>query len=81
MKTKIYSLLLAMMSALAFAQSGWVGINTPNPQANLDVNGTMKIRQTPAAPTLPGYQILAVNKIPVETLRSYRYPHRLLQIM
>jgi len=62
MKTKIYSLLLATMSTLAFSQSGWVGIGTPNPQASLDVNGTMKIRQTPAAPTLPGYQVLAVNQ-------------------
>ncbi|MCQ4140046.1 hypothetical protein [Chryseobacterium sp. EO14] len=62
MKTRIYSLFLAMMSASAFAQSGWVGINTPNPQANLDVNGIMKIRQTPSAPALPGYQILAVNQ-------------------
>ncbi|MDN4012961.1 hypothetical protein QX233_10845 [Chryseobacterium gambrini] len=62
MKTKICSLLLAMMSASTFAQSGWVGINTPNPQANLDINGTMKIRQTPAASTLSGYQMLAVNQ-------------------
>lgn len=62
MKTKICSALLALMTIPVVAQSGWVGINTSTPQANLDVNGTMKIRQTPTAPALPGYQILAVNK-------------------
>lgn len=62
MKTKICTALLALMAIPMFAQSGWVGINTPNPQANLDINGTMKIRNTPVAPALPGYQILAVNK-------------------
>lgn len=62
MKTKICSTFLALMSICAFSQSGWVGINTPNPQANLDINGTMKIRQTPSAAALPGYQILAVNQ-------------------
>lgn len=62
MKTKICSAFLALMSVCAFSQSGYVGINTTTPQANLDVNGTMKIRQTPVAPALPGYQILAVNQ-------------------
>ncbi|SEW30056.1 hypothetical protein SAMN05421841_2114 [Chryseobacterium wanjuense] len=62
MKTKICSALLALLSIPFFAQSGWVGINTANPQANLDVNGTIKIRETPVAPALPGYEILAVNK-------------------
>ncbi|WP_326982965.1 hypothetical protein VUJ46_22930 [Chryseobacterium sp. MYb264] len=28
----------------------------------MDINGTLKIRQTPAAPALPGYQILALNQ-------------------
>jgi hypothetical protein len=59
MKTKICSAFLAIMSIPIFAQ---VGINTPNPQANLDINGTTKIRQTPSAPSLPGYQILALNQ-------------------
>lgn len=62
MKTKICSAIFAMMSICAFSQSGWVGINTTTPQANLDVNGTVKIRQTPVAPALPGYQILAINE-------------------
>ncbi|MDQ0594662.1 hypothetical protein QFZ37_003031 [Chryseobacterium ginsenosidimutans] len=62
MKTKICSALLAIMSISVVAQSGWVGINTANPQANLDVNGTAKIRQTPDAPSLTGYQILASNQ-------------------
>lgn len=62
MKTKIFSALLALMAIPMFAQSGWIGINTPTPQATLDVNGTMKLRATPVAPALPGYQILAVNK-------------------
>jgi len=62
MRTKIYSAFLALMSVSAFSQAGWVGVNTANPQATLDVNGTMKIRQTPVAPALPGYQILAVNQ-------------------
>jgi hypothetical protein len=62
MKTKICSAFFALMSIYAFSQSGWVGINTTTPQANLDVNGTVKIRQTPVAPALPGYQILAVNQ-------------------
>ncbi|GAA5090478.1 hypothetical protein GCM10023210_16620 [Chryseobacterium ginsengisoli] len=62
MKTKICSAFLALLAIPVVAQSGWVGINTTNPLANLDVNGTMKIRQTPVAPALPGYQILAVNQ-------------------
>ncbi|KQT35939.1 hypothetical protein ASG22_02650 [Chryseobacterium sp. Leaf405] len=61
MKTKIYCALFALVGICTFSQSGWIGINTPNPQANLDVNGTMKLRNTPAATSLPGYQILSVN--------------------
>lgn len=62
MKTKICSALLALMAIPVVAQSGWIGVNTASPQANLDVNGTAKIRQTPAAPSVSGYQILALNK-------------------
>lgn len=59
MKTKLYSLMLACASLPLFSQ---VGINTANPSATLDVNGTLKVRDTPAATALPGYQILAVNQ-------------------
>ncbi len=61
MKTKICSALLALMALPLSAQFG-IGINTTNPKASLDINGTVKIRSTPAAPSLPGYQILAVNQ-------------------
>ncbi|MFP8893920.1 MULTISPECIES: hypothetical protein [Chryseobacterium] len=59
MKTKLYSLMLACAALPLFSQ---VGINTANPSATLDVNGTLKVRDTPAATALPGYQILAVNQ-------------------
>lgn len=59
MKTKIYCAILSLIASSAFSQ---VGIGTPNPTAMLDINGTMKIRSTPAAPALPGYQILALNQ-------------------
>lgn len=59
MKTKICSVILSLIAINAFSQ---VGIGTPTPSAMLDVNGTMKIRSTPVAPALPGYQILAVNQ-------------------
>lgn len=59
MKTKICSAILSLIAINAFSQ---VGIGTPTPLAMLDVNGTMKIRTTPVAPALPGYQILAVNQ-------------------
>lgn len=59
MKATIFTLMFATVSSSIFAQ---VGINTPNPTATLDINGTIKIRQTPSAPALPGYQILAVNQ-------------------
>ncbi|MFP3593786.1 hypothetical protein [Chryseobacterium sp. SIMBA_038] len=59
MKTKICSAILSLIAISAFSQ---VGIGTPTPLAMLDVNGTMKIRTTPVAPALPGYQILAVNQ-------------------
>ncbi|KMQ67483.1 hypothetical protein ACM39_13690 [Chryseobacterium sp. FH2] len=58
MKTNIFTLIGVLVSFSAFSQ---VGINTTTPTATLDVNGTMKLRQTPAAPALSGYQILAVN--------------------
>lgn len=59
MKTKICSAILSLIAINAFSQ---VGIGTPTPLAMLDVNGTVKIRATPVAPALPGYQILAVNQ-------------------
>jgi len=58
MKTKIYSLLLALSAIPVFSQ---VGINTATPAATLDVNGNLKVRTIPTSPTLPGYQILAIN--------------------
>ncbi|SFN29492.1 hypothetical protein SAMN05421594_2135 [Chryseobacterium oleae] len=58
MKTKIYSLILALSAASAFSQ---VGINTDTPSATLDVNGTIKVRDVPLTPALPGYEILALN--------------------
>lgn len=58
MKTNIYSLVLALFAIPVFSQ---VGINTANPTATLDVNGTMKIRDTPITTALPGYTIMAVN--------------------
>jgi hypothetical protein len=59
MKTKIYSLILAVYAIPVFSQ---VGINTASPTATLDVNGTMKVRDIPVTPALPGYQILALNQ-------------------
>lgn len=59
MKTKIYSLMVAFATLPLFSQ---VGINTASPSATLDVNGTLKVRDTPAAPALAGYQILGVNQ-------------------
>ncbi len=59
MKTKLYSLLLACATLPLFSQ---VGINTAAPSATLDVNGTLKVRDTPAATSLPGYQVLALNQ-------------------
>ncbi|MCJ7935504.1 MAG: hypothetical protein MUW56_18245 [Chryseobacterium sp.] len=58
MKTKIYSLLLACSTLSLFAQ---VGINTATPTATLDINGNAKVRTTPAAPAIAGYQILGIN--------------------
>jgi hypothetical protein len=54
MKTKIYSLLLACAALPLFSQ---VGINTSTPTATLDVNGTLKVRDTPVAASVSGYQI------------------------
>lgn len=62
MKTKICSALLALMVIPAYAQTAGVGINTSTPQATLDVNGTAKIRSTPVASSMTGYQILAINQ-------------------
>lgn len=62
MKTKICSALLALMVIPAYAQTAGVGINTTTPQATLDVNGTAKIRSTPVATSMTGYQILAINQ-------------------
>ncbi|MBB6369495.1 hypothetical protein [Chryseobacterium shigense] len=59
MKTNIYSLFLALFAMPVFSQ---VGINTPTPTATLDVNGTVKIRDTPMVTALPGYEIMAVNQ-------------------
>ncbi|WP_426480263.1 hypothetical protein [Chryseobacterium sp. R2ACT005] len=59
MKTKLYSLILACATLPLFSQ---VGINTATPSATLDVNGTLKVRDTPAAIALPGYQVLAINQ-------------------
>jgi len=59
MKTKIYSLLMAVSAIPVFSQ---VGINTSTPTATLDVNGTVKVRDIPATTALPGYQILALNQ-------------------
>ncbi|AYZ11407.1 hypothetical protein EGY05_05475 [Chryseobacterium arthrosphaerae] len=59
MKTKIYSLLFACATLPLLSQ---VGINTTTPTATLDVNGTLKVRDTPAATALPGYQVLAINQ-------------------
>lgn len=63
MKTKIYSLLLALSAVPVFSQ---VGINTSAPAATLDVNGNVKVRTTPAAPALTGYQILGLNTATAE---------------
>lgn len=62
MKTKICSAILALMALPFAAQSGAVGINTTTPQATLDINGNLKIRQAPTAASTTGYQILAVNQ-------------------
>ncbi|WP_160136912.1 hypothetical protein [Chryseobacterium sp. c4a] len=56
MKTKLYSLILACATLPLFSQ---VGINTSAPTATLDVNGTMRVRVTPPATTVTGYQLLA----------------------
>ncbi|PIF45144.1 hypothetical protein CLU96_2145 [Chryseobacterium sp. 52] len=59
MKTKIYSLLLALSVIPVFSQ---VGINTSTPAATLDINGTLKVRDTPMVTALPGYEVMAVNQ-------------------
>lgn len=62
MKTKICTAILALMAFPFAAQSGAVGINTTTPQATLDVNGNLKIRQIPTSASTTGYQILAINQ-------------------
>lgn len=60
MKTNMVTAALCLFSSsFMFAQ---VGINTTTPQSTLDVNGNMKIRQMPTAPSTTGYQILAINQ-------------------
>ncbi|AZB07939.1 hypothetical protein EG344_03260 [Chryseobacterium sp. G0162] len=63
MKTKLYSLMLACAALPLFSQ---VGINTNAPTATLDVNGTMRVRVTPPAATVTGYQILAQDAATTE---------------
>lgn len=63
MKTKIYSLIVAFATLPLFSQ---VGINTSTPTATLDVNGNMKVRNTPTATTVPGYQLLVQNNTSTE---------------
>lgn len=55
MKTKLYSLLLACAALPLFSQ---VGINTDTPTKTLDVNGTLRVRVTPTASAVTGYQLL-----------------------
>lgn len=64
MKTKIYSAILSIIAISAFSQ---VGIGTTNPAAMLDVNGTMKIRNTPTATDLTGYKLLLSNQATTPT--------------
>ncbi|MDN3693928.1 hypothetical protein QWZ06_17425 [Chryseobacterium tructae] len=63
MKTKLYSLVLACATLPLFSQ---VGINTSAPTATLDVNGNMRVRNTPAATTVPGYQLLVQDNSSTE---------------
>lgn len=63
MKSKIYSLILACATLPLFSQ---VGINTDAPTATLDVNGTLRVRVTPPAATVTGYQILAQDAATTE---------------
>ncbi|TDX86666.1 hypothetical protein [Epilithonimonas xixisoli] len=55
---------LSMTCAFFFSVSGssQVGINTSNPQATLDVNGNVIIRNTPETVVLPGYKLLVANQ-------------------
>lgn len=66
MKTKIYSVLLACAALPLFSQ---VGINTSTPTATLDVNGTLKVRDTPVAASVSGYQILAQDNTTTEVFK------------
>jgi hypothetical protein len=59
MKTKIYTLILAVSAIPLFSQ---VGINTSTPTATLDINGNAKIRTMPQVTALPGYEIMALNQ-------------------
>ncbi|ASW74097.1 hypothetical protein IQ37_12915 [Chryseobacterium piperi] len=58
MKTKICSLILSFIAFQAFSQ---VGINTTTPQATLDVNGDMKVRQLPMTTSLTGFDVMMYN--------------------
>lgn len=59
MKTKIYSLIVACATLPLFSQ---VGINTSTPTATLDVNGTLKVRETPVTTAITGHQVLMLNE-------------------
>lgn len=63
MKNKFYSLIFACATLPLFSQ---VGINTNAPTATLDVNGTLRVRVTPPAATVTGYQILAQDAATTE---------------
>ncbi|MEJ5105478.1 MULTISPECIES: hypothetical protein [Chryseobacterium] len=63
MKTKLYSLILACAALPLFSQ---VGINTTTPTATLDINGNMRVRNTPTATTVPGYQLLVQDNAGTE---------------
>lgn len=55
---------LSITCAFFFSNSSFaqVGINTSTPQATLDVNGNVIIRNTPETMVLPGYKVLVVDE-------------------
>lgn len=65
MKINITIVALAM-SFFSYAQ---VGINTTEPQATLDVNGNLIVRNTPATPVSGTYDFLVVNSVSNEVQR------------
>ncbi|ANF49518.1 hypothetical protein A0O34_02645 [Chryseobacterium glaciei] len=55
--------LIIIFAFASFLELGsQVGINTTTPTATLDINGNLKVRETPQVLALPGYQIMAVNQ-------------------